>query len=185
MKRLLLASAALLTSGGAAQTPSAPPAPAPSPPACASAEHRAFDFWIGRWDVYRTDSNALVAHSLIERMYDGCAIRENWMPHGRAGGGSLSTWDPAARRWRQTWVDSANTYAAFEGGIVDGAMVLTGRWLGYNGPGRDVLARMTYSRQATGAVLQRVEVSNDEGRTWTLGAALLYRPVGAPFPPGQ
>jgi hypothetical protein len=105
------------------------------PSACSSAEHRAFDFWVGRWDVYRTDTDALVAHSLIERMYDGCAIRESWMPHGRAGGGSLSAWDPAARMWRQTWVDSANAHASFEGGIESGAMVLTGRWLGYNGPG--------------------------------------------------
>jgi hypothetical protein len=170
---LLLSAAALLALAGAASAQS----PAPPPPACASAEHRAFDFWVGRWDVYRTDTNALVAHSLVERMYDGCAIRESWMPHGRAGGGSLSAWDPAARRWRQTWVDSANTHASFEGGADGGAMVLTGRWLGYNGPGTEVLARMTYARRAEGAVSQRVEVSGDGGRSWALAADLLYRPA--------
>ena len=161
---------AALAAAGEASAQSPPPSP------CASAGHRAFDFWVGRWDVYRTDTNALVAHSLVERMYDGCAIRESWMPHGRAGGGSLSAWDPAARRWRQTWVDSANTHASFEGGVENGAMVLTGRWLGYNGPGTEVLARMTYSRRDGGAVSQRVEVSTDAGRTWSLAADFLYRP---------
>ncbi|HYG31002.1 MAG TPA: hypothetical protein VD887_12420 [Allosphingosinicella sp.] len=181
MGPLLLVAAAFPAGGVAAQTPT--PAPAAPPPMCTSAEHRAFDFWVGRWDVYRADTNALVAHSLIERMYDGCAIRENWMPHGRAGGGSLSTWDPAARRWCQTWVDSANTYAVFEGGFSGGQMVLTGRWLGYSGPGTDVPARMTYSVQPSGAVLQRVDISNDAGETWTLGAALLYRRAEAAPPP--
>ena len=156
-----------------------PQAPSPPPPACVSEAHRAFDFWVGRWDVYRTDTGALVAHSLIERMYDGCAIRESWMPHARAGGGSLSSYDPAARRWRQVWVDSTNGYATFEGGIEDGAMVLTGRWLGFNGPGTEALARMTYTRRDGGAVSQRVESSGDGGRTWTLSADLLYRPAAA------
>ena len=110
-------------------------------------------------------------------MYGGCAIRESWMPHARAGGGSLSAWDPAARLWWQTWVDSANSYATFEGGIENGSMVLTGRWLGYSGPGTEVRARMTYARRDEGAVSQRVEVSTDGGRTWTLGADLLYRPA--------
>ena len=50
-------------------------------PACASADHRAFDFWVGRWDVYPTaQPEKLVAHSLIERLYGGCAVRENWSP---------------------------------------------------------------------------------------------------------
>ena len=151
-------------------------APAPQT-ACDTADHRAFDFWAGRWDVYRSDSGGLVAHSLVELMYDGCAIRENWMPHGRAGGGSLSAWDPAARVWRQTWVDSANGHASFEGGMAGPSMVLAGRWRGLNGPGTQVPARMTYTPLQDGSVSQRVEVSNDDGRSWSLAAEFLYRPA--------
>ena len=78
-------------------------ATAPAPPACATAEHRQFDFWVGAWDVYPTGTDQLVAHSLIERLYDGCVIRENWMPLAGAGadGGSLTSWVPAQGRWRQ------------------------------------------------------------------------------------
>jgi hypothetical protein len=36
---------------------------------------------------------------------------------------------------------------------------------------------MTYGRREDGAVSQRLEVSNDRGRSWSLGADLLYRPA--------
>ncbi|WP_114953114.1 hypothetical protein [Sphingosinicella terrae] len=95
---LLLAAAGSVAS--AQTTPPPPPAAAvpPPPPACESPEHRQFDFWVGRWDVYPTGTDRLVAHSLIEKLYGGCAIRENWMPLGRTGGGSLNAWRPAERR---------------------------------------------------------------------------------------
>lgn len=89
----------------AAQT--AAPAPPAPPPACATPRHRQFDFWVGAWDVYATGTNTLVAHSLIERRYNGCAIRENWMPLQGQGGGSFSAWRPGTNNWRQTWVDSS------------------------------------------------------------------------------
>ena len=44
-----------LAASAGAQTPAAPAPAAPAtppPPACESAEHRQFDFWVGRWDVY-------------------------------------------------------------------------------------------------------------------------------------
>ena len=46
-----------------------------------------------------------VAHSLIEKVY-GCGIRENWMPLGKPGGGSLSVYVPAEKHWEQFWIDS-------------------------------------------------------------------------------
>ena len=36
------------------------------PPPCAAPEYRQLDFWVGRWDVYPTGKDKLVAHSLIE-----------------------------------------------------------------------------------------------------------------------
>jgi hypothetical protein len=38
---------------------------------CAGAEYREFDFWVGSWDVYPTGGSQLVAHSLIESVYNG------------------------------------------------------------------------------------------------------------------
>lgn len=140
-----------------------------SPPAaCSAKEYHQFDFWAGRWDVYNR-SGQLVAHSLIEPVY-GCGIRENWMPIGKAGGGSLSIYVPDQRHWEQFWIDSAGTRAFFTGGWNGSAMVITGRW---GGP----LVRMSYSRNANGTVRQFGEQSTDEGKSWSPSFDFTYRPV--------
>jgi hypothetical protein len=147
--------------------------------ACATADHRAFDFWVGSWDVYPTGSDRLVAHSLIERLYAGCAIRENWMPLMGAGGGSLSAWVADEKGWRQTWVDSSGIRVDFKGGIEGGAMVLTGWWKDVLGPGKSALVRMTYSRETRGAVRQKGETSADRGKSWQPSFDFTYRPAAA------
>jgi hypothetical protein len=153
-------------------------APATNPPACASPEHRQFDFWVGSWDVYAFGKDKLVAHSLIERLYDGCAIRENWMPLKGTAGGSLNAWVPDQKKWHQTWVDASNSHVMFEGGMVGGKMVLTGLWRHGGGPGVHQSYRMTYSREAKGAVRQHGEITPDGGRTWQTSFDFLYVPSG-------
>ena len=159
-----------------AQAASTTPAPAPPPP-CAAEEFRALDFWVGEWDVYpAAKPDRLVAHSTIEKLYGGCAIRENWLPLKSAGGGSLSGYDPATKRWHQTWFGSAPGAVFFDGGPADGKMVLTGWWPGSGPNGEDGLTRMTYSQRDDGAVRQHGEFSADHGLTWVLSFDLIYRP---------
>ena len=157
----------------AAQQPASPPAP--PPPACETAEHRQFDFWVGRWDVYPTGTDQLVAHSLIEKLYAGCAIRENWMPLRGAGGGSLNSWRPAERSWRQVWTDAANAFVEFAGGLDGEAMVLTAR--ATLPDGRAALNRMRFTRESGGAVRQHGTQSTDDGATWQTQYDFTYRPA--------
>lgn len=158
-----------LTAGTAhAQTPT-PPAP------CETAEHRAFDFWVGEWSVSRADTNAKVAESRIEKLYGGCAIRENWMPTVGTGGGSLNVYDPQIRLWRQSWADSSGAWVDFSGGIVDKAVVLTGLWRNYVAPGKDALIRMTYRKRDDGSVSQIGEQSTDFGKSWSIAFAFIYQ----------
>lgn len=152
------------------------PTPTPAVPPCTTPEYRAFDFWVGEWKVERADTGAAVAESRIEKLYGGCAIRENWMPIGAAGGGSLNAWLPHLRQWRQTWVDSSGAWVDFNGGMVDKAMVLTGYWRDYSGPGKDMLIRMTYKRRDDGTVLQLGEQSSDFGKNWSIAFGFIYRP---------
>ena len=177
----MLAAAFFLAAAQTATPAPAPPA-APPPPACATPQHRQFDFWVGAWDVYPTGTDRLVAHSLIERRYDGCAIRENWMPLRGQGGGSFSAWRPGTSSWRQTWVDSSGAWVEFTGGMDGEAMVLTGPWAGPNGGVG--LVRMRYTRAANGAVRQHGQVSTDNGTTWTNSFDYTYRPAASPPTPG-
>lgn len=141
--------------------------------ACTAPGHRQFDFWVGAWDVSITGKPQVVAHSLIESLYGGCAVRENWSPLKGAGGGSLSSFDAAKGVWRQAWVDSDGSWAQFEGGWDGAAMVLTGPW---PEPGAtDRLVRMRYARLADGAVRQIGEQSLDSGKTWEASFDFTYR----------
>jgi hypothetical protein len=174
----LAASLALLQATGANAPDSAAtavPAPPPAEQGCTGEEFDAFDFWVGEWDVYPNGKDRLVAHSRIERLYGGCAVRENWMPLNGRGGGSLNSLDPETGRWHQTWVGSAPGRTEFTGGPADGKMVLTGYWQNVNGPGRHALVRMTYTPQSDGSVRQHGEASTDHGLTWQTSFDFIYR----------
>jgi hypothetical protein len=141
---------------------------------CDSPESHQFDFWVGHWQVFPTNQpDRHVADSLIEKLYDGCAVRENWMPFKGDAGGSLNSYLPAAKQWRQTWVDASGVWVDYSGAWTGKAMVLTGRTPQPGHP--DQLTRMTYAVQADGAVRQLGEVSDDQGKTWGPGFDFLYR----------
>jgi hypothetical protein len=152
----------------------------PPVPGCNSPESHQLDFWVGQWEVHPNGADKIVAHSLIEKKYKGCAVRENWMPLGNeldGGGGSLSSFDPKTRQWRQTWVDSAGSRAEFEGGFANGVMSITGTWPNFVGPGKDALVRMNYQLQRDGQVRQWGEASTDGGKSWQPAFDFLYRRV--------
>ena len=155
-------------------------AQAPAALGCKSPEHRQFDFWVGTWDVSPTGQDKVVARSVIENLYGGCVIRENWMPAAGTAGGSLNTFDPADNRWHQVWMDASNARVSFDGELINGSMVLTGNWRGAQKPGQDGLVRMTYSKLEGGSVRQKGEISTDKGATWKPYFDFTYRPVVLP-----
>jgi len=172
MARWLIIVAALVTVAG--------PAHAQVPAGCDSPASHQFDFWVGKWEVHPNGADKIIAHSLIEKKYSGCAIRENWMPLGKeltGGGGSLSLYDARLNRWRQAWVDSSGARADFEGGFANGVMSITGTWPNFNGPGQDALVRMNYQRLPDGQVRQWGEASTDRGKSWKPAFDFLYRRV--------
>jgi hypothetical protein len=114
--------------------PSAASAPSK---ACASAEHRQFDFWIGDWDVTiraRTSPTSEEwgdgkGRQRIEAILGGCAISETFSADGPQqpwAGRSFSSWQATPGKWRQTWVDDQGGYIALTGGVENGVMTLYG-----------------------------------------------------------
>ena len=169
MRRSVAILSLAIAAPAAAQQP-APGATKPAVAPCTAPEHRQFDFWVGRWDVYPTGKDKLVAHSLIESVYGGCGVRENWMPLSNQPGGSLNIYVPEEKRWEQFWIDSQGSRAIFTGGWNGKAMVISGKW---GGP----LVRMSYSKNADGSVRQFGEQSTDEGKNWSPSFDFTYRPA--------
>lgn len=144
------------------------------PSGCDTPESHQFDFWVGRWKVSPTAHlDQHTADSLIEKLYDGCAVRENWAPLKGGSGGSLNSYVPAEKAWRQTWVDASGSRADFTGGWNGKAMVLTGVWPQPGHPTQQT--RMTYTPAPDGSVRQAGETSDDDGKTWTPSFDLTYR----------
>ena len=152
--------------------PAQPARPAQPPPIdCTDADHSAFNFWIGEWDVSPTGTDTIVARSTISSTAGGCAIQENYHqtvgPGGVAAsyyGSSFSVFDAGnGGKWRQFYVDSGGSVTVFEGGLQDAAMVL-------DAPGAPgVIQRMTVAPQPDGSVRQWGRTSRDGGATWSGG----------------
>jgi len=137
-----------------------------APLACTAPEYRQFDFWVGRWTVEDV-LNHTPGESVIESVYGGCGIRENWAEPDLTGG-SLNIYVPAEKKWRQLWIDSSGSRREFIGGLNDkGEMVLIATYPSRAHPGATVMDRMIFSKRPDGTVRQYSDASLDDGATWT------------------
>ena len=138
-------------------------AQAPPGQDCSSAEHHAFDFWIGVWDVMvekEPGKPQLAGVNRIERVMGGCALAEHWESAGGGHGTSLNFYDRRTTRWHQTWIDEGGNGLLLSGAFTNGRMVLTSE------PNKaGAFDRITWSSQPDGSVRQVWEQTSD-GRTW-------------------
>ena len=168
--------AALLATGCCAQAQTTPPQAPPDP--CAPAETRQFDFWIGDWDVFTPDGK-LAGTNRIAPVY-GCVLHEQWKA-ARMEGQSINRYDRTRGVWHQTWFDSMGSLLLIEGGMRDGAMVLTDATI----PGRKpdaAVNEIRWSRNDDGTVRQHWRVSKDGGSTWATAFDGKYVRSGRPQP---
>jgi hypothetical protein len=168
----MIAAMGLLILAAATAPPTAPSAAAPT--ACATAENRQFDFWIGEWTVTDQTTGKHAGESHIEKLYGGCVLRENWTSEGFRGG-SLNSWWWGDRRWHQTWMDQNGAFRHFVGGISENRMVMTAEQPVRGTPDKTRLIRLTFTPNADGTVRQYSDSSDDAGRTWNLRYDYLYR----------
>jgi hypothetical protein len=148
-----------LTLGVAAPSPAQVP-----PPPCAAAGHRAFDFWIGEWEVRRANGK-LVGTNSIKREVNGCVLHERYRTERGYSGESFNVYDAPRNVWHQTWVDSDGLLLLLEGGLRNGEMVLEGQTTGAD---RKVTRhRITWTPEPDGSVRQLWE-STGPGGEWTV-----------------
>jgi hypothetical protein len=129
----------------------------------------AFDFWLGEWDVYDPDGEH-VGRNSITSPYTTGALAEHWRGDGGVEGHSLNAWDPERGCWHQTWIDSTGGVLLLDGGVREGAMVLTGVTA-------DAQQRITWTSE-DGGVRQLWETSTDDGSTWSVAFDGRYRRSG-------
>jgi tetratricopeptide (TPR) repeat protein len=144
-----------------------------SHPCATGARYRAFDFWVGDWDVFAADKQ--VGHNRIERILGGCALQENWTDLYGDTGRSLNYYDPASGKWKQNWVDENGGLVWYEGEVRDGEMLFHGENIAADG--RKLLARVRLGPLTDGTVHHVIEHSKDGGKTWAVAFDAVYRPA--------
>jgi hypothetical protein len=145
-------------------------APALAAPACGASEHRAFDFWLGEWQV-RTPDGKIAGTNRIASEYDGCILHERYDTGRGYSGESLNIYDAGRKTWHQTWVDNSGTLLLLEGGLRNGSMVLEGQTIGTDA--QVSRHRITWTPNADGSVRQLWESTDAKGQ-WSTAFDGMY-----------
>jgi hypothetical protein len=153
-----------------AETLAATPA---KPAACSTQQYHQFDFWVGDWQV-RDPKGELAGTNDVTKIQGGCVLQEHWVDTQGMTGTSLNVYNARSKQWHQTWVDNQGGLLVLDGGLVDGAMVLTGHNL--SRAGKPVVDRITWSKMSNGNVRQVWDRSADDGKTWTTVFDGIYSP---------
>ena len=102
----------------------------------------------------------------IQLILDGCVIFENYAALDRPSAGkSFSTWIPEREVWERNYVDTAGGHRKWIEKVEGGELVF---FIATLSPGEQkVRLRMSYDREGPGEVSQVIDVSTDDGSTWT------------------
>ncbi len=139
---------------------------------CTAPEYRQFDFWAGDWDAFDVDKpNIKVARVRVDRILDGCVLREDYQDTNGLKGQSFSLYDASRKVWHQSWVTNRGQLLILEGKVEGDEMVLRGE---DHAAGGRTLVRGTWKAVDKG-VRETGLKSTDGGKTWKPWFDLLFR----------
>lgn len=145
--------------------------PAPPEP-CTGEAYRAFDFWVGEWDVHMPDGT-LAGTNIIEPINGGCALLERYTVGGTLYGQSYNFYDPVRETWTQIWL-SPGVIIRMEGPISeDGVLALHGTITATTQAVTQAFVGR-WTLQDDGTVLQEFWSQNPESEEWTNGFTGIY-----------
>lgn len=174
MKRSICAAVSALAGAGLASTAVAQTASAPPP--CQEEIYRAFDFWLGQWEVFTPDGQK-AGDNKITAMEGGCLLLEEWTGASGGTGQSYNFYDPGMKKWRQVWVASYGTIDYAGGLNEDGAMALEGEIAYRNGTTAPF--KGTWTLQEDGSVRQHFEQYDAEAEQWNDWFVGIYKKPAA------
>lgn len=124
--------------------------------ACCSANHKAFDFWEGKWEV--TNSNGSKAGTnTIKKIQGNCILQENWLGESGPTGTSLNFYNLKTKQWEQLWIDNSGTHLKLKGNRVGNRMILSSDEFTHT-EGKTYTNRITWTLNKDGTVRQLWEI---------------------------
>ncbi len=146
------------------------PAQAPAP-GCTSEESKRLDFWVGDWEATHSGGKS---RNRISKILGGCVILEEFRgkPGTNLDGMSVSTFDPATKRWRQAWVDNTGAYLDFTAASVDGNFAFERTT---EKDGKRVRQRMVFRDVKPDSFTWDWQRSDDDGANWKTTWQIAYQ----------
>jgi hypothetical protein len=143
---------------------------------CCTADHKAFDFWVGNWEV--TDANGQEAgQNTIEKVLDSCILKENWTSSNpNFKGSSTNFYNSSTKQWEQLWIDNSGSHLKLYGNRTDNQMILSSDPV-TRPDGKEYIDRVTWTLNEDGSVRQLWEVIQGDSVT-NVAFDGLYRRVG-------
>lgn len=127
------------------------------PCSCCSENHKAFDFWIGTWEVLNADGTQAGTNK-IEKIQGNCILIENWTSaDGKFTGTSMNFFNPETKLWEQLWIDNAGTHLRLKGNRSNNKMILLSDGF-TRSDGLSYMNRITSTLNKDGTVRQLWEV---------------------------
>ena len=143
------------------------------PCACCTDDHKAFDFWIGTWNVTNPDGTA-AGRNVIEKKQDSCILKENWTSaNGKFTGTSTNFYNLKSGQWEQLWIDNAGTHLKLKGNRIGNQMILSSDEFMHT-DGKNYVNRITWTSNEDGTVRQLWEVLQN-GKVVNVAFDGLYR----------
>jgi hypothetical protein len=139
--------------------------------------YRAFDFWIGEWDVRPNGApeSTPPSENIITLEYGDCVLIEHWKSIGGGSGTSVNIFDASREAWFQTWVDASGGLHEYRGNPdADGNMIFHGETPGGPGQPARMPTKMTFIRLGADTLRQFSEISLDGGKTWSSAYDFVY-----------
>ncbi|MCF1421143.1 hypothetical protein [Mangrovimonas futianensis] len=120
---------------------------------CCAENHLAFDFWVGNWQVYKTDGTKAGSNRIV-KVQDGCALQENWKSaKGNFTGSSYSFYNASTDQWEQLWIDNQGGQLHLRGGLNGNQMILKSDGF-MDQEGRKSYHQITWTNNPDGTVRQ-------------------------------
>ena len=168
---LLLILAFLMSTSAQAQQPN-----------CTTPEFRQFDFWLGEWEMRDRASGTVLGRAKVEKLSNGCMMREEWISSGGASGSNLSSYHAPEKGWQMASAFANAPLLISQGQFSNGQLVFVGQ-------AQQWMVRIVWAAtDDPSRVKQTWENSSDGGKTWTMTfdaicVRLKSPPTGLLFPP--
>ncbi len=141
---------------------------------CCTEAHKAFNFWVGTWDV--TANGKPAGRNVIKKLQDDCVLQENWTSATPGySGTSYNFYNTTTQQWEQLWIDNQGASLHLKGTRKGNQMILESDEL-TNKAGALYRNRVTWTANDDGTVRQLWEIIS-EGKVISVAFDGLYRRV--------